>query len=76
MADLRAPTVVHLALPRHRIRPGATVSVSVPCCGRRRFALPEGVLPGSSVPLPAVGDGPGAVVVIDLLDVRQRVSRD
>ena len=71
-SDPSRSAVVHLALPQHRIQPGATVSVSVPYVGRRRFDLPEGVQPGSHLPLETGHDGSEAVVVINLLDVAQR----
>ena len=57
-----ARRTIRLPLPRHRIRPGALVSTSVP--GRRLcFRLPADVRPGSTVVLPGPDDQDLAVVI-------------
>jgi hypothetical protein len=68
VVDPLVPTVVHLCLPKHRVRPGATVAVPLAGAGHVTIQLPDDVEPGRPLPLPRTASSPDAVLVIDLLE--------
>jgi hypothetical protein len=61
-------STVRLRLPRHRLHPGAVVSVGTPHAGTRRFTLPTGVAPGSRIVLRPDDGSADVTVVITLLE--------